>query len=362
MAEAPQHRHSRRPHGPLPPLRPRRAVPRRPGAAREVRALRAELRVRRSGRSGLRCSPSSFWVSSCSGGALLVEFRLHPPVWVHVVLWGLLTPLLAFGLLRLLKATLIALQYKHKAGEGRPRGRLSDHAATLRQARPDLADDARHRWPGRAGRVSAPGSSDASAGRRTCWPRLRHGSHADPVALRGRAAACGAGQDIEYLHVSRPAASTTTRRRTSMRRRREASPGTSTRRSSWLAGASSGSIAGRARRHARMPATRREGQVAGEKERPGLGRDAAGQRAVRAGEQCRGQRLVLAGAGGHDRFGLRPQPAECRCRCRSMRTPAPSRREACPRAGVTRHRPAQPASGVRPDLVRPRTRAPGGLF
>jgi uncharacterized protein (DUF983 family) len=53
------------------------------------------------------------------GGALWVEFRLEPPVWVHVVLWGVLTPLLAFGLLRVLKATLIALQYKHKAGEGR---------------------------------------------------------------------------------------------------------------------------------------------------------------------------------------------------------------------------------------------------
>ena len=53
------------------------------------------------------------------GGALLVEFRLHQPVWVHVVLWGIATPLLAFFLLRLLKATLIALQYKHKAEEGR---------------------------------------------------------------------------------------------------------------------------------------------------------------------------------------------------------------------------------------------------
>jgi uncharacterized protein (DUF983 family) len=53
------------------------------------------------------------------GGALLVEFRLHPPVWVHVVLWGVLTPLLAFVLLRVLKAALIALQYKHQAGEGR---------------------------------------------------------------------------------------------------------------------------------------------------------------------------------------------------------------------------------------------------
>jgi uncharacterized protein (DUF983 family) len=53
-------------------------------------------------------------------GALWVEFRLEPPVWVHVVLWGVLTPLLAIALLRVLKAFLIALQYKHKAGEGRP--------------------------------------------------------------------------------------------------------------------------------------------------------------------------------------------------------------------------------------------------
>jgi uncharacterized protein (DUF983 family) len=52
-------------------------------------------------------------------GALLVEFRLQPPWWVHVVLWGVFTPLLALIILRLLKATLIALQYKHNAGEGR---------------------------------------------------------------------------------------------------------------------------------------------------------------------------------------------------------------------------------------------------
>ena len=53
------------------------------------------------------------------GGALLVEFKIGPPWWVHVVLWGIATPLLAFFLLRVLKATLIALQYKHKAEEGR---------------------------------------------------------------------------------------------------------------------------------------------------------------------------------------------------------------------------------------------------
>jgi uncharacterized protein (DUF983 family) len=53
------------------------------------------------------------------GCALLVEFRLEPPLWVHLVLWGLLTPLTGFLLLRVLKATLIAQQYKHKAAEGR---------------------------------------------------------------------------------------------------------------------------------------------------------------------------------------------------------------------------------------------------
>ena len=53
------------------------------------------------------------------GGALWVEFRLEPPIWVHVVLWGVLTPLLALGILRLLKAGLVALQDRHQAGEGR---------------------------------------------------------------------------------------------------------------------------------------------------------------------------------------------------------------------------------------------------
>ena len=53
------------------------------------------------------------------GAALFVEFRYGPPVWVHALLWGILTPLLAFGLLRFLKAILIALQWHHKAEEGR---------------------------------------------------------------------------------------------------------------------------------------------------------------------------------------------------------------------------------------------------
>ncbi len=53
------------------------------------------------------------------GLALYVEFTYEPPVWVHVVLWGLGTPILALVILRFLKAMLIALQYRNKAEEGR---------------------------------------------------------------------------------------------------------------------------------------------------------------------------------------------------------------------------------------------------
>ncbi len=53
------------------------------------------------------------------GMALYVEFTFFPPPWVHVVLWGLLTPLFALVSLRFLKALLISLQYRNKAEEGR---------------------------------------------------------------------------------------------------------------------------------------------------------------------------------------------------------------------------------------------------
>ena len=53
------------------------------------------------------------------GLALYVEFTYEPPVWVHAVLWGALTPLIALGLLRFFKSGLIALQFKHQAEEGR---------------------------------------------------------------------------------------------------------------------------------------------------------------------------------------------------------------------------------------------------
>jgi uncharacterized protein (DUF983 family) len=48
------------------------------------------------------------------GLAALVEIKLAPPIWVHLVLW---TPLIlagALAMLRPLKAGLIALQYRHR--------------------------------------------------------------------------------------------------------------------------------------------------------------------------------------------------------------------------------------------------------
>lgn len=53
------------------------------------------------------------------GGALLLEFTLRPPVWVHMMIWVPVTLIMAFGLLRPLKATLVALQFTNKAAEGR---------------------------------------------------------------------------------------------------------------------------------------------------------------------------------------------------------------------------------------------------
>lgn len=53
------------------------------------------------------------------GAALVVEVKVRPPIWVHMSLWLPLILILSLGLLRPLKATLIALQYANKAREGR---------------------------------------------------------------------------------------------------------------------------------------------------------------------------------------------------------------------------------------------------
>lgn len=51
--------------------------------------------------------------------ALMVEVLYQPPYWVHAVLWLPLTACLSIGLLRPFKATMIALQFRHKAAEGK---------------------------------------------------------------------------------------------------------------------------------------------------------------------------------------------------------------------------------------------------
>lgn len=53
------------------------------------------------------------------GGALFVEVRYAPPYWLHAILWGPLAIIVTLGLLRPFKGILIALQFKHKAQEGR---------------------------------------------------------------------------------------------------------------------------------------------------------------------------------------------------------------------------------------------------
>lgn len=48
------------------------------------------------------------------GAALISEVKYQPPTWVHLVLWLPLTIILVLARMRPFKATLIALQYKHR--------------------------------------------------------------------------------------------------------------------------------------------------------------------------------------------------------------------------------------------------------
>jgi len=53
------------------------------------------------------------------GAALLVEVFYMPPYWLHALLWVPLIILLPLLLLRSFKGGLIALQFRHKAEEGK---------------------------------------------------------------------------------------------------------------------------------------------------------------------------------------------------------------------------------------------------
>jgi len=57
--------------------------------------------------------------------ALIVEVRYQPPFWVHAVLWIPLVALVTLVPLRSMKSLLIALQFHHKAAEGKLTGRTS---------------------------------------------------------------------------------------------------------------------------------------------------------------------------------------------------------------------------------------------
>ncbi len=51
--------------------------------------------------------------------ALIVEIKYQPPLWVHAALWLPLTLAVTLWPLRAAKSLLIALQFFHKAAEGR---------------------------------------------------------------------------------------------------------------------------------------------------------------------------------------------------------------------------------------------------
>jgi len=57
-----------------------------------------------------------------AGSALAVETLYSPPLWVHAVLWIPLILITTLLPLRPIKGLLIALQYHHKAAEGRLAG------------------------------------------------------------------------------------------------------------------------------------------------------------------------------------------------------------------------------------------------
>jgi uncharacterized protein (DUF983 family) len=51
------------------------------------------------------------------GMAIWVEFHFSPPLWVHVVLWPVVTVPLAILIMRHMKAALVAAQFRHRPNE-----------------------------------------------------------------------------------------------------------------------------------------------------------------------------------------------------------------------------------------------------
>jgi uncharacterized protein (DUF983 family) len=51
------------------------------------------------------------------GLAFWVEFRFTPPLWLHALLWPVVTLALALPMIRTFKAALVAMQFRHRASE-----------------------------------------------------------------------------------------------------------------------------------------------------------------------------------------------------------------------------------------------------
>ncbi|WP_176597303.1 MULTISPECIES: DUF983 domain-containing protein [Sphingobium] len=51
--------------------------------------------------------------------ALILELKVHPPLWLHILLWTPLTVAAVIGSLRVAKGALLILEYRNKAREGR---------------------------------------------------------------------------------------------------------------------------------------------------------------------------------------------------------------------------------------------------
>ena len=51
--------------------------------------------------------------------AMIFELLVHPPTWVHVLIWPPAIIVVCMALLPPFKATLFALQWKHNAGQAR---------------------------------------------------------------------------------------------------------------------------------------------------------------------------------------------------------------------------------------------------
>ena len=54
-----------------------------------------------------------------TGLAIALELSVHPPFWVHILLWLPLTAVAVVGALRVAKGLLLALEYRNAAREGR---------------------------------------------------------------------------------------------------------------------------------------------------------------------------------------------------------------------------------------------------